>query len=39
MGTAVDRQSAALNECLVAGFVVASVGAFVGVYPVMALEI
>lgn len=39
MGTAVDGQGTALNECLVARFVVASVGAFVGMYSVMALEI
>ncbi len=39
MGTAVDSQGAALNECLVARFVVTSVRALVGVYSIMALEI
>lgn len=39
MGTAVDGQGAALNECLAARLVVASVGAFIGMYSVMALEI
>ncbi len=39
MGTAVDGQGAALNECFVARFVVARIGAFIGMYTVMALEI
>ena len=39
MGTAVDSQGAALNECLVAGFVVAGVGAFVGMYSIVTLEV
>lgn len=39
MDTAVDGQGAALNECLAARFVVASVGAFIGMYSEMALEI
>lgn len=39
MGTAVDGQGAALDERLAARFVVASVGAFIGMYSVMALEI
>ena len=39
MGTAVDGQGTALDECLVARFVVASVGALIGMYSVMALEI
>lgn len=39
MGTAVHGQCAALNECLIARFVVASIGAFIGMYSVMTLEI
>lgn len=39
MGPAVDGQGAALDERLAARFVVASVGAFIGMYSVMALEI
>ena len=39
MGTAVDSQGAALNECLVARCVVAGIGAFVGVNSIVALEI
>ena len=39
MGTAVDSQGAALNEGLVARFVIASVGTFIGMYSVMTLEI
>lgn len=39
MSTAVDGQGAALNEGLVARLVVASIGAFIGMYSVMALEI
>lgn len=39
MSTAVDGQGAALNEGLVARFVVAGIGAFVGMYSIMALEI
>ena len=39
MGAAVDSQGATLNECLVAGLVVAGVGAFVGMYPIMTLEV
>ena len=39
MGTAVHGQGAALNECLIARLVVASIGAFIGVYSVMPLEI
>ena len=39
MGTAVDSQGAALNECLVAGFVVAGVGAFIGMYSIVTLEV
>ena len=39
MGTAVDSQGAALNEGFVAGFVVASVGAFIGMDSIMTLEI
>ena len=39
MGTAVDSQGAALNKCLVAGFVVAGVGSFIGMYSIVALEV
>ena len=39
MGTAVDSQGATLNESLVTRFVVASIGAFIGMYSVMSLEI
>ena len=39
MGTTVDGQGAALNESLVAGCVVAGIGAFVGMYSIVALEI
>lgn len=39
MGAAVDRQGAALDECFVAGFVVARIGAFIGMYSIMALEV
>ena len=39
MGTAVDSQGAALDEGFVARFVVASVGAFIGMYSVVTLEI
>lgn len=39
MSTAVDGQGAALDEGLVARFVVTRIGAFIGVYSVMALEI
>ena len=39
MSTAVDSQGAALNEGLVARFVVTSVGTFIGMYSVMTLEI
>ncbi len=37
MATAVDDQGGALNKCL--GAVLASVGPFIGMYSVMALEI
>ena len=39
VGTAMDSQGAALNEGLVARLVVASVGAFIGMYSVMTLKI
>lgn len=39
MGTTVDGQGATLNESLVTRFVVASIGAFIGMYSVMSLEI
>ena len=39
VGTAMDSQGAALNECLVAGFVVAGVGAFIGMYSIVTLEV
>ena len=39
MSTTVDSQSTALNECLVARLVITGIGTFIGVYPVMALEI
>lgn len=39
MGTAVDGQGAALNESLVARCVVAGIGAFIGMYSIVALEI
>lgn len=39
MGSAVDSQGAALNESLIARFVIARVRAFIGMYSVMTLEI
>ena len=39
MGTAVDSQGATLNECLVAGFVVAGIGSFIGMYSIVTLEV
>ena len=39
MGTAVDSQGTALNECLVAGFIIAGVGAFIGMYSIVTLEV
>lgn len=39
MSTAMDGQGAALDEGLVARFVVACIGAFIGMYSVMALEV
>lgn len=39
MGAAVDSQGAALDERFVAGFVVAGIGAFIGMYSIMALEV
>lgn len=39
MGTAVDGQGAALNERLVTRLVIASIGAFIGMYSVMSLEV
>ena len=39
MGTAVDGQGAALNESLVARCIVAGIGAFIGMYSIVALEI
>ena len=39
VGSAVDSQGAALDECLVAGFVVAGVGAFIGMYSIVTLEV
>ena len=39
MGSAVDCQSTALNEGLVAGFVVTGVRTFIGMYSVVTLEI
>lgn len=39
MGTAVDSQGAALDECFVAGLVVAGIRAFIGMYSIMTLEV
>ena len=39
VGSPVDCQSTALNECLGARPVVASIWAFVGVYPIMPLKV
>lgn len=39
MGAAVDSQGAALDECFVAGLVVAGIGAFIGMYSIMALKV
>ena len=39
MGSPVDSQSTALNECLGARLVVASIWPFIGVYPIMPLKV
>ena len=39
VGTAMDSQGAALNECLIAGLVITRVRALIGVYSVMTLEV